>query len=47
MASPWSCIRRIRVHTLTVEQIGKIFTGAYDNWNQVGGADRKIVVSFA
>jgi phosphate transport system substrate-binding protein len=32
------------VATLTMEQLRKIYTGAYDNWSQVGGADKKIVV---
>jgi len=32
------------VDALTIEQIGKIYTGAYTNWNQVGGPDQKIVV---
>lgn len=32
------------VDVLTVEQIRKIFMGVYDNWSQVGGADREIVV---
>ncbi len=32
------------VSTLTIEQLGKIFTGAYTNWNQVGGPDKPIIV---
>lgn len=32
------------VSTLTIEQLGKIFTGAYTNWNQVGGPDKPILV---
>lgn len=32
------------VSTLTIEQLGKIFTGAYTNWNQVGGPDQPIIV---
>jgi phosphate transport system substrate-binding protein len=32
------------VGTLTIEQIGKIYTGAYTNWNQVGGPDKPILV---
>jgi phosphate transport system substrate-binding protein len=32
------------VDALTIEQIRKIFTGAIDNWQQVGGMDREIVV---
>lgn len=32
------------VAVLTMEQLRKIYTGAYDNWNQVGGTDRPIVV---
>jgi phosphate transport system substrate-binding protein len=32
------------IDSLTVEQIGKIYTGAYTNWKQVGGPDQKIVV---
>jgi len=32
------------VGTLSVEQIGKIYTGAYTNWNQVGGPDKPILV---
>lgn len=33
------------VNALTIEQIGKIYTGAYTNWNQVGGPDKSIVVN--
>ncbi len=32
------------VHTMSIEQIGKIFTGANTNWNQVGGPDQEIIV---
>jgi phosphate transport system substrate-binding protein len=32
------------VGTLTIEQLGKIFTGAYTNWTQVGGPDKPIIV---
>ncbi len=32
------------VHRLTMEQIGKIYTGAYTNWKQVGGPDADIIV---
>lgn len=32
------------VSTLTIEQLGKIFTGAYTNWTQVGGPDKPIIV---
>ncbi len=32
------------VDQLSIEQLRKIYTGAYDNWNQVGGADRPMVV---
>lgn len=32
------------VATLSVEQIGKIYTGAYTNWIQVGGPDQRIIV---
>lgn len=32
------------VSTLALEQIGKIYTGAYTNWNQVGGPDKPIIV---
>ncbi len=32
------------IETLSVEQIGKIYTGAYTNWNQVGGPDKPILV---
>ena len=32
------------VSELTMEQIGKIYTGAYTNWHQVGGPDHRIVV---
>ena len=30
------------VSNLTVEQIAKIYSGEYTNWNQVGGNDKKI-----
>ena len=33
------------VKELTIEQIGKIYTGAYTNWSQVGGPDMGIVVN--
>ncbi len=32
------------IASLTMEQLRKIYTGAYDNWSEVGGADRRIVV---
>ena len=32
------------VSVLTIEQIGKIYTGAYTNWSQVGGPDKPILV---
>ncbi len=32
------------VDALTLEQIKKIYTGEYSNWNKVGGPDEKIVV---
>lgn len=32
------------VSELTLEQIEKIYTGQYNNWNQVGGPDANIVV---
>ncbi|NQV36444.1 MAG: PstS family phosphate ABC transporter substrate-binding protein [Candidatus Marinimicrobia bacterium] len=32
------------VSELTLEQIGKIYTGATTNWNQVGGSDAPIVL---
>lgn len=32
------------VNTLSLEQIGKIYTGAYTNWKQVGGLDQQIIV---
>lgn len=32
------------IHELTIEQIGKIYTGAYTNWKDVGGPDQSIVV---
>jgi len=28
----------------TVEQIGKIYTGQYTNWNQLGGPDQDIII---
>lgn len=31
------------VNELSVEQIGKMYTGAYTNWSQVGGPDRPII----
>ena len=32
------------IKDLTLEQIRKIYTGAYSNWNQVGGPDEPIMV---
>ena len=32
------------VSVLSVEQLGKIYTGAYSSWKEVGGPDEKIVV---
>lgn len=32
------------IDELTIEQIGNIYTGVYDNWKQVGGPDQRIVV---
>jgi len=32
------------VEDLTIEQIGKIYTGVYTNWNQLGGGDHEIVI---
>ena len=32
------------VTTLSIEQIGKIYTGAYTNWKQLGGPDQRIIV---
>jgi len=32
------------VSVMTIEQIGKIYTGAYTNWSQVGGPDKPIIV---
>ncbi len=32
------------VENLTLEQIAKIYSGEYTNWNQVGGADKTIAV---
>jgi phosphate transport system substrate-binding protein len=32
------------VSELTIEQIGKIYTGVYSNWNELGGADHEIVI---
>ena len=32
------------VDSLSIEQIGKIYTGAYTNWSQVGGPDQPIQV---
>jgi phosphate transport system substrate-binding protein len=33
---------RNTVNELTLEQVRKIYTGAYDNWKQVGGPDSPI-----
>ncbi len=32
------------INSLSIEQIGKIYTGAYTNWKQVGGPDHEIIV---
>jgi len=32
------------IESLSIEQIGKIYTGAYTNWKDVGGPDHEIVV---
>ncbi|MFQ6603997.1 MAG: PstS family phosphate ABC transporter substrate-binding protein [Fidelibacterota bacterium] len=32
------------VSELSIEQLGKIYTGAIENWNQVGGPDQPIVL---
>lgn len=32
------------VSELTIEQIGKIYTGVYTNWNDLGGPDQDIVI---
>lgn len=32
------------VSSLSLEQLAKIFAGAYDNWQQVGGPDQKLIV---
>ena len=32
------------VTELTLDQLAKIYNGTYTNWNQVGGADRAIVL---
>ena len=32
------------ISELSIEQIGKIYTGAYTNWSELGGPDEKIVV---
>ncbi len=32
------------VTELTIEQIGKIYTGVYTNWSQLGGGDHEIVI---
>lgn len=32
------------VTELTIEQLGKIYTGVYENWSQVGGPDENILV---
>lgn len=33
-----------RVDSLSIEQVRKIYTGVYDQWSQVGGANQNIVV---
>lgn len=37
-------IHQAGVQTLTLEQIGKIYTGEITNWKEVGGLDRDILV---
>ncbi len=32
------------VSVLSIDQLGKIFTGAYTNWSEVGGPDKRIIV---
>lgn len=32
------------IDNLSIEQIGKIYTGAYTNWSQLGGPDEGIIV---
>jgi len=32
------------INDLTIEQIGKMYTGAYTNWSEVGGPDEDIVI---
>jgi len=32
------------INELTIQQIGKIYTGAYTNWSQVGGPNEDIIV---
>jgi phosphate transport system substrate-binding protein len=32
------------IDKLTIEQIGKIYTGRITNWNQVGGPDEEIII---
>ena len=32
------------LNSLSIEQLGKIYTGAYTNWKQVGGPDAEIMV---
>jgi len=32
------------LESLSLEQVRKIYTGVYDNWSQLGGEDREIVV---
>lgn len=32
------------ISELTMEQIGKIYTGVYTNWNELGGPDHEIVI---
>jgi phosphate transport system substrate-binding protein len=36
--------RDLDIDNLTLEQVGRIFTGAITNWKDVGGADKAIVV---
>jgi phosphate transport system substrate-binding protein len=32
------------INKLTIEQIGKMYTGAYTNWSELGGPDQDIVI---